>query len=348
MPSEAKNKSALRVLVLYNLAQADGVRPGRSFQESDAGVLEEVGSVTAALESLGLDYRLEGIARLDDLPDVFSRGGEQVVFNLVEDFPGRSLEASAVPAVCRGYAKACTGNDTPCLTRALDKEEAKKALRAAGLACPQGFTVAAGQELNRRDLPEGLYIVKPLRTDASEGINQQAVAPGSGRELEKAVQRVHERLGQPAVVERFVGDRELNVSLLEVEGRIEVLPIAEIDFSAFPPDLHRIVDYSAKWRLNSFAYHHTPRLLPAPLPPKLASRVRDQSLRAWKALGCRDYARVDFRLEDSASRLYILEVNPNPDIAPDGGFSAALGAAGISFSRFVRVLLDNALGRFPA
>jgi ribosomal protein S18 acetylase RimI-like enzyme len=155
---------------------------------------------------------------------------------------------------------------------------------------------------------------------------------------------VHETFHQAALVEQFVGSRELNVSVLRRGRRTEVLPIAEIDFGAFGPERPRIVDYAAKWLPHSFEYRNTPRIIPAPLDPRLADRIRHYALAAWRAVGCRDYARVDLRMDDHG-QVTILEVNSNPDVSPEAGFSAALAAAGIPYREFVLAMVRNAAAR---
>jgi ribosomal protein S18 acetylase RimI-like enzyme len=161
------------------------------------------------------------------------------------------------------------------------------------------------------------------------------------------VRRVHDTCRQAALVEAFVGRRELNVSVIELDGRPTVLPLAEIDFAAFGPDRPRIVGYEAKWLAESFEFHHTPRIIPAPLPRAAAEAVRRAARAAWDAMGCRGYARVDFRLDD-AGRPVVLEVNANPDISPGAGLAAAVDAAGIGYDRFIAAMLDAAVAAGPA
>ena len=123
-----------------------------------------------------------------------------------------------------------------------------------------------------------------------------------------------------------------------------MLPLAEIDFSAFEAGRPRIVGYEAKWLEDSFEYQHTPRIIPAPLPKRVAERIRELAAAACRTLSCFEYCRVDFRL-DKANRPYVLEVNANPDISPDAGFAAAIEAAGISYPAFVKLEIDNAVSQ---
>jgi D-alanine-D-alanine ligase len=343
------------VLVLHNVPRPG--TGGRTFAESDAGVLAEVRAVTEALRKLNIPYRVAGVRELSDLPRVLRPAREGVVFNLVESLSGGPADALLVPALCRAMGKACTGGDTPSLLLAQDKWLTKSALSAHGLPCPRGMLVAvdappptkarrksgvaAPGPRSKSGLPPGRLIVKPVSADASEGIDAASVVPGPGAALERAVRRVHRRFGQAALVEQFVEGRELNVSLLQRGRDVHVLPLAEIDFSAFAPGRLRIVDYAAKWLRHTFEYRNTNRIIPVPVGGAVARRVRGLALAAWHALGCRDYVRVDFRL-DEKGRAFILEVNPNPDISPDAGFAAALAAGGIAFEEFIRIVVGNA------
>jgi len=128
------------------------------------------------------------------------------------------------------------------------------------------------------------------------------------------------------------------------KGEPQVLPLAEIDFSAFEAGRPRIVGYEAKWLEDSFEFRHTPRIIPGPLPQRLTERIGDLAAASCRMLSCLDYCRVDFRL-DKANRPYVLEVNANPDITLGDGFAAALEAAGISYKAFIKLTIDNALKR---
>jgi D-alanine-D-alanine ligase len=333
------------VLVIHNTVdekQAAGGKP--VFRESNAGLMEEVRAVTDTLEILGIKYQVKSIETIEQLPDLLIHSSQRVVFNLVEELPGSILNACYVPAICRAHSLSCTGSDTPALLLAQNKWQTKAVLKVSGVPTPVGVIVPVGQRICPGRLSAGKYVVKPVLSDASEGIDIDSIVDLPGRALHKAVGQVHKRFKQPAIVERFIPDRELSVSLFEQNGEVQALPIAEIDFSAFGTDKPRLVDYSAKWQTDSFAYNNTPRIIPAQLSERTANLVRQYALAAWDAVGCQDYARVDFRMDDD-ERAFVLEVNPNPDISPDDGFAAALTAAGISYERFIKTLLNNALKR---
>jgi len=331
------------VLILYNEPRPAG---SGGWHEADAGVLAEVEAVATALATAGIPHRRAGVRRLADLPEQIAAGDERVVFNLVEALDGAVHDAGFVPAVCRALGREPTGNDAAALTLCLDKGQTKAALAAAGVPTPAAIAVPLRGAPDHA--PGGTVVVKPVQADASEGIDEAAVVDGEdAAAVEAAVARVHREFHQPALVEAYIAGREINVSLIERDGRLEVLPLAEIDFSAFPPDKPQIVGYAAKWQPDSFEFHHTPRLIPAPLPDAVAAAVRRHAEAAWHAAGCQDYARVDLRL-DEAGRPYVLEINPNPDIAPDAGFAAALAAAAIPYEEFVRAVVANADRRWQA
>jgi len=330
----------LSVLVLYN---TNPPHLQRAFSESELGVLDEVNAVCKALKALGIPHRQAGVQNLREVSGILATAGERLVFNLVEGFAENPADATMVPSLCRAWRRGWTGNDTAPQLLTLDKWQTKAALRQNGLPTPQALIIEQESKI-RGELFPGPYIVKPLRADASEGIDSRSVVPAKDERLYDAVQRIHDQFGDSAMIEQYIDGRELNVSVLWKDNDAIVLPLAEIDFSAFDASRVKIVGYEAKWRQDSFEYQNTPRVIPAPLPEEVAQQVRELSISACRAVGCDDYCRVDFRLDDQL-RPYILEVNANPDISPEAGFAAALQAAGIAFSQFVASCIDRAHDR---
>jgi D-alanine-D-alanine ligase len=334
------------VLVIYNAVDTNA-KDAAAWHESNAGVLDEVNAVTAALERLGIDYRRQPVENLEHLNHILQQSRQRIIFNLVEEFSDNIFSACFVPAVCRANGRAFTGNDTPALLLSQNKWQAKAVLKAASLPCPNGVLIPITKQIFVPALSSGKYIVKPLYSDASEGIDSSSIVEIPGSALRKAVERVHRQFGQPALVEQYIPGRELNVSVLQREGRLEVIAIAEIDFSKFDDDQPRIVDYSAKWQPESFAYNNTPRIIPAQISAQTAEIVEKSSLQACSLTGCSGYIRVDFRM-DKDEQPYILEINPNPDISPDAGFAAALAFRGIKYEKFVEILLESAINKEKA
>ena len=135
------------------------------------------------------------------------------------------------------------------------------------------------------------------------------------------------------LIEEYVEGREFNASLLGYP-QAKLLPVAEIDFSAFPANLYSIVGYRAKWDERSFEYHHTPRKFDPDMPPGLHDAIANAAVECFRLFMLRDYARVDLRV-NARGRVYVLEVNANPCLSPDAGFAAASEKAGISYTRLV-------------
>jgi len=328
--------TAERILILFNAPGTLAAQAGGVGAEADAGVLDQVAAVEAALVELGLPWRRQSVRTLQDVNAVLRSAPEACVFNLVESLAGPLADVAFVPTLCHAHAKAVTGNDAVSQIIGLDKALAKAVLTPAGIATPAGSVVRPGETV--KALPPLPVIVKPLRTDASEGIEADAVVTAAeGIAIVQArIARIHATFAQPALVEAYIEGREVNVALLEQDGAPCVLPLAEIEFVGYGPDRPRIVDYAAKWRQDTYAYRNTPRRIPADLPEAAAGRLRAAARAAWAAVGAAGYARVDFRL-DANLNPFVLEINPNPDISPDSGFAAAVEAAGLRFADFVRL-----------
>ncbi|MDP2990614.1 MAG: hypothetical protein Q8O57_08630 [Kiritimatiellota bacterium] len=329
------------VIILYNCPDTQGTILWR---ESEAGVLNEVNAVALALDALGIVCRRHGVRCLDDVPAVLTEVPGAVVFNLVERLEGGLEACNQIPDVCRAFGHPCTGSSSACLKLTQNKWHTKERLRACGIPVPAACVVTPGALVDPGRVPRPPLIVKPLCADGSEGIDGASLARDLGGQLAQAVSRVHAHDGQSALIEAFVEGREFNLSLLETEGCVEVLPLAEIDFTLFPPGRPHIVDYAVKWVPGTIPGKISPRRVPACAEHSIAESLRVTALAAWRACDCHDYIRVDIRV-DQAGRPFVLEVNANPDISPNAGFPACLAAAGITFPDFVERLLRNAATR---
>ncbi len=181
-----------------------------------------------------------------------------------------------------------------------------------------------------------------MHEDASLGINAGSVCHDLAH-LERQVAYIHDVYKQDALVEEYLDGREFNVSIMG-DREPEVLAISEIDFSAMPEGEPRIVSYRAKWDEDSAVYIGTVPICPAEIPKRLENRIRDIALRSYQCVGCRDYGRVDMR-SDARGNIYVLEVNPNPDISPKAGFARAARAAGYTYAEMVVRITQFALER---
>lgn len=161
--------------------------------------------------------------------------------------------------------------------------------------------------------------------------------------LNERVAYLLDTYGPPVLVEQFIRGREFNLAVIENPDLI-VLPVSEILFTDKDPDFWPIVTYDAKWKPGSRDYESTPAKYPATVAPKLRERLQALAKDAFRLLGCRDYARVDFRVKPTG-KPYILEVNPNPDFSPLAGLSGGLMSAGVTHGQFTIDLVKRTLAR---
>ncbi|MCI0637571.1 MAG: ATP-grasp domain-containing protein [Gemmataceae bacterium] len=329
--------AAPHVLVLYN-------RPLLPLDHPDADsehlILEGVRNVTDALDEAG--YRVSEFGLKHDprvLWTELRRRRPRVVFNLFEGHCHDPETESYVAGLLQWRCIPFTGSPMHTLSLARAKDWTKQLLRGNGLPTPDFLVV---DELPI--VPCSLtfpVIVKPARTDASVGLNQDSVCTNQ-EQLENRVAVILEAYGSPVLVEEFVDGREFNVALVELP-ELELLPPGEIVF-AQKEGVWPILTYDGKWKPDSIDYQGTPTKYPADIDPKLSRRLGALAKRAYRLLGCRDYARVDFRV-NAAGKPFILEVNPNPDISIGAGFATCLAAVDISYAEFVARLVEHARRR---
>jgi D-alanine-D-alanine ligase len=186
-------------------------------------------------------------------------------------------------------------------------------------------------------------IVKPAYEHYSLGITQEAVVH-SCQELSQQVTLVAETFRQPVLVEDFIDGREFHVSVVG-NGKLEVLPIAEMDFSAILEDCGRLCTYDSKFTPTSSDYQMIQLRLPAVLSGEEKLKLKETAIAAYRATNCRDYARLDIRQRNNT--FYVLDVNPNADLSPDTSVALSAGLAGYSFGQFGSLLVNLAAHRHP-
>lgn len=335
-----RRQRAKLVAVLFNVDYEDprpDVDPGWAAR-AEVGVVAT--SVARALGEAG--YETELVAVDGDLAGLRNRLdglNADCAFNLCESLASDARLESAVPLVLELLGIPFTGSPPEVLSFALRKDRVKERLQNAGIPTPAGRTLVHPDD--PCDLPFPL-IVKPAREDGSVGISRASVVHDA-LELSCAVATTASSLRQPSVVEQFIDGRELNVSLLG-HPTPRVLPLSEIDFGTLPHDAPRIVSYEAKWASGSIDDLGTVPVLHPVLPSAVAARVRRVAADAFRAVGVRDYGRVDIRLA-STGVPYVVDVNPNCDLSPSAGFARAAGAVGIHYGSLLSLLVRYALRR---
>ena len=167
-------------------------------------------------------------------------------------------------------------------------------------------------------------------------------SPGMRRRRAARSRRCSDTYG-PVLVEEFIEGRELNVPILG-NAPPRVLPVSEIDFSGLAPGMPHICGYEAKWEQADDRYAGTVGICPTELGEQLQDRIEHWSVLAFRSLGLRDYARIDWRLSPTRG-LMALEANPNPDISPSSGFLRSVRAAGMDYPEFIGRLVEETLAR---
>lgn len=314
--------------------------------EGIATIREEIEAIVSALRDKGFAVRPINIKDdFDRLLGALTSPRPDVVFNLVEYFHDDARLEDRVAALYDLLRLPYTGSPPVTLAICQRKGLTKLILRGLRIPIPR-YILVKKEPLPPK--PSGLtypLIVKPAWEDASTGVDEGAVVEDRSR-LEERVHKILVEYRQPALVEQFIEGRELGVSVIG-NAKPRVLPVEEMDFSDLPPQYRRIISYESKWDPLHEAFHKGVLVCPAKLPRGVMRRVRDIALRAYQALGCRDYARIDMRL-DRDNKLYVLEVNPNPDLTRGVAFMASAEAAGISFGDALALIVDEAVNRGPA
>lgn len=306
-------------------------------------IREEVGFIEDSLRELGYNPMIISVEAFSkDLVLTLHRLAPRFVWNLCEEIQGNTELEMCVAGLLELMNIPYTGAGPMALGLALNKFRVKKILSASGIPVPHGYLCPLGQPLRQRAARRFPVIVKPVHEDASLGINSNSVCH-TLEQLERQVSYIHGVYNQDALVDEYLDGREFNVGVLGDREAV-VLPVSEIDFSRMPENEPRIVSYRAKWDEDSEVCRCTVPVCPAEIPQRMQNRIRHIALRCCRIIECRDYARVDMRT-DARGNVYVLEVNPNPDLSPQAGFVRAARVAGLTYTDVVARITQSALER---
>ncbi len=283
--------------------------------------------VVAALSTRGYQVQRVEIADLNEI--VAGVRGVNVVFNCLH---GGSGENGTVQLLFDAMELPYTGSGPVASARAMDKPRAREAFRTAGLTVPPGMSYQSGniaefcaQAVTTIGLP---LVLKPTNQGSSVGVQ----IARTEAELRTGADELARRFGA-VLVEQFIPGRDLTVGILEKGGAPTALPIVEMR------PKQEFYDYIAKYTPGM-----TDFLVPAPLPAQVATRVQQAAVAAHRALRCRGFSRVDFRLGENDTP-YVLEVNTIPGMTPTSDLPMAAAAAGITFDELVDQMLQTAFSK---
>jgi D-alanine-D-alanine ligase len=311
------------VLLLHHL-DPDWLPPEKT------AVLAEIETLVAGLRADGLavEPRLVETSHLGDALSGVDPAGV-VVLNMCEALPGVPRSEALVTSELDARGFTYTGSPTCVLELSWDKAVSKRRLFQTGVATPEWRTFHTRDVAGWDRFPA---IVKPAHEHASVGLTDAAVV--FDREaLARRVAFVLDELAQPAIVEQFIDGREFHVTVWG-NGRLRVLPPAEMDFSRLDRSADRLCTFDAKFTPGSRHWDGIDVVLPAELEPHEVIALERAAIGAYRALGCRDYARIDVRLGGEV--FWVLDVNPNCDLSTEtttalaaelalGSFAALLG-----------------------
>ena len=297
-------------------------------------------AVLGALQRAGHDVLLcEGDKTLLQVLERFIPPDQEghptgMVFNMAYGIQG-NCRYTHVPAMLEMAGVPYTGSDPLGHALALDKIITKDLLRQAGIPTPNYCVMRHGE--NRASGVRFPVIVKPRHESTSFGLHLVAEPTG----LRDAVNAIVQQYQQDALVEEYIDGREVCVALLGNGADIEVFPLVEQDFG----------DRSLRlmtWEDKAHKVAVEPRkICPAYVTRKLADRLREISLATFHACHCRDYARVDIRIDHQGDP-YVLEINSMASLGLTGSYVLAAQAAGYTMDGLISHILDVAHSRYLA
>ena len=356
------------VALLYNLKQnAPHERedePWDAWNELDSE--KTVAGIERALRAGGHEViAMEGDARL---PQKLQHYKVDIAFNTCEGHFGASREAQ-VPALLDMLRVPYTGAGVMTLTVALDKPMAKRVMLHYNLPTPAFQTFITGEERIDPKLKYPLF-VKPSREGSGIGVTAKSVCRNA-KELRAQVRYVVQAYHQPAIVEEYIDGREFTIGMLgnlpwnlpalavpntvksngnghgpksaPIPATLRVFPPLEVDLSPVPVEEAGLYTSVVKSKL----YDVPKYLCPAPTSKSLRAKMERLAARAFAALECFDFARVDFRVREETGEPYILEINPLAGLQE--GISDIVMAAeadGLDYVGLINGILDAALQRY--
>lgn len=331
--SDRTKKSVHKIGILY-CPSSENSPERKNEQAADEESYQIAVAIHQSLSNHGYD---PGIIKFDK-QDIGALSQFDWIFNLGES-------VSAIP--CFDYEIAqileenhfnFTGAGSFSLENCQHKGKAKDILVRNHILTPKYWIVPENSPI--QSLQELFpLIVKPIHEDGSLGITNQSIVHNM-KDLVKQVELIHTIYHQEALIEEYISGRDISVSIIGTNQTKEVLPFSECVY--LDPMDNQILTYESKWITNSLDYRNTEVVCPIEIENKIAQYLKEIALQAFELMGCKDYARIDFRV--SGKTPYLLDVNPNPSIHPDdAGFTRSWKATGRSYDQLAVEILTNSL-----
>jgi len=332
----------MRIAVVHNEVEASG-------RTDELDVLIQAEAISKSLEELGHEvHRLSCGLDLAQIKARLESIKPDIVFNLVESLGGKERLIFLFPGLLDIMGIPYTGSHTEAIFLTSHKVLSKDRMSLAGLPTPPWIGPfpydVPSVNRNKPDLPvkKMQWIIKSLRDHGSLGLEVANIVSGKTEDqLNGILQKRAVDLGGSCFAEAFIHGREFNISIISGPEGPTVLSPAEIVFENFEKGKPMIVGYKAKWEEQTFEYENTPRTFDfKDSDQPLLFLLKSFALRCWNLFGLKGYARVDFRV-DEKGQPWILEINCNPCLNPDGGFPAAVMNSGLTYTGMIQRIISE-------
>lgn len=334
----------LRVLVLMH----EDLVPPEQLNGHDPSTVEwkTEYDVVSTLRKLGHEVQPLGVkSDLGVIRQAVEDWKPHIAFNLLEEFDGVAVYDQNVVSYLELLRVPYTGCNPRGLMLARDKALSKKILSFHRIPFPEFMVVPIGRAVRRRQGLSFPLIVKSVSEEASLGISQASIVEDDEK-LRERVAFIHNSIGTGALIERYIEGREFYVGVMG-NGHLQVLPVWELIMDKLPDDAKRIATERVKWsRKYQQKYGITSREAQS-LPDGMAEKIQHLAKRVYRALGLSGYARIDLRM-DAQGNVYVLEANPNPQIAHDEDFADSAEQDNLAYDDLIQELVNIGLRWRPA
>jgi D-alanine-D-alanine ligase len=297
--------------------------------------------VISTLTAMG--HEVQTLPVHDDLGEIRRLATEwkpHIAFNLLEGFDDVVIFDQNVVSHLELLKLAYTGCNPRGLLLARDKSLSKKLLAYHRIAVPEFDVFRIGRPIRRPKRLQFPLIVKSLTQEASIGISQASVVDNDEK-LKERVAFIHESIGTAAIVEQYIEGRELYVGILGNQA-LQALPVWELFFTNMPEGAKRIATDRVKWSVKYQKKYGIDSGPAKDLPDEVAAKIQHVCKRAFRALELSGYARIDLRLDD-AGNVWVLEANPNPQIARGEDFAASAEKIGLGYEAVLQRIINLGL-----
>jgi D-alanine-D-alanine ligase len=328
-------------VIMGDPTKSDKIKPDNVFDEDDMNTINQLKDGLRQIPGYNFRYLNRHNFLIENIKDLKDK--TDLVFNLCDEgFGNEARKELHVPALLDMFDISYTGAGPQCLAFCYDKSLVRGVAKEMGIPVAKAFFINPGD--TSFSLPPDMFfpvIVKPNMGDSSFGITQKSVA-NNVEELTNTILEIREKIGydQSLLVEELLTGDDLTIGIIgNPPENYSILPITKEDYSTIPANLPQICGYEAKWMPESPYWNL--KSVKANLPEETEKFIAECSLKLFKRLECKDYARFDWRL-DSKGKPKFLEANPNPGWCWDGHLAKMARLVGLSYPDMLKAVILSA------